>query len=95
MSAYDTKKYDIINWNIICNLFQLIKSLEIIRIEYIKKIKDILSDSDTYVRRILPGNWSNDLCYILIRWKNKGFIENSTYWKLTTDGITPKAYLSS
>jgi len=37
-------------------MFQLIKSLEIIRIEYIKKIKDILSDSDTYVRRILPGN---------------------------------------
>lgn len=36
---------------------------------------------------------TNDLRCILIRWKNKGFIENSTYLKLLTiDDITSKAY---
>ncbi|XP_018367481.1 PREDICTED: uncharacterized protein LOC108763996 [Trachymyrmex cornetzi] len=65
------------------------------RDDYVNKMELMLSDENTYeiiskdpTRKII-----NDSRNILVRWKNKGFIDNITYKNLlSTDGSISRAY---
>ncbi|KYN16704.1 hypothetical protein ALC57_11022, partial [Trachymyrmex cornetzi] len=59
------------------------------------EMETILSDNDTYmvVDRDPMTMMTSDLRCLLMRWKSKSFIDDSTYRSLrTTDGNTPRAY---
>ncbi|XP_018364727.1 PREDICTED: uncharacterized protein LOC108762292, partial [Trachymyrmex cornetzi] len=64
------------------------------RIDYISKMENMLSDTDTY-ERVEKDPTKKIICEVrlLVRWKRKEYINEYTYrMLLTTDGSTPRAY---
>ncbi|KYQ46837.1 hypothetical protein ALC60_14128, partial [Trachymyrmex zeteki] len=70
-------------------------ALQLNKDNYISKMEEILSDNNTYeiINKDPTNKLTSDLRSLLVRWKGKKFIDDSTYRRLlTTDGIIPKAY---
>lgn len=62
--------------------------------DYLRKMNDLLSDSDTYivVKRDPTNKIISSLRDLLNRWRKRDFIFSNTALRLHSDGVLPRAY---